>query len=102
MDDASDMSHLKEDLETYMAQYPKVLTELKIILNISILIMFAGEDSAVTGASGTDPRPAAGCGQVHGGGAHLPRLPHRVHGGLARAAAGQDRQELVLQTINQR
>ena len=93
------MSHLKEDLETYMAQYPKVLTELRED-NISILIMFAGEDSAVTGASGTDPRPAAGCGQVHGGGAHLPRLPHRVHGGLARAAAGQDRQELVLQTIN--
>ena len=101
MDDASDMSHLKEDLETYMAQYPKVLTELRED-NISILIMFAGEDSAVPGASGTDPRPAAGCGQVHGGGAHLPRLPHRVHGGLARAAAGQDRQELVLQTINQR
>ena len=101
MDDASDMSHLKEDLETYMAQYPKVLTELRED-NISILIMFAGEDSAVTGASGSDPRPAAGCGQVHGGGAHLPRLPHRVHGGLARAAAGQDRQELVLQTINQR
>ena len=99
MDDASDMSHLKEDLETYMAQYPKVLTELRED-NISILIMFAGEDSAVPGASGTDPRPAAGCGQVHGGGAHLPRLPHRVHGGLARAAAGQDRQELVLQTIN--
>ena len=98
MDDASDMSHLKEDLETYMAQYPKVLTELRED-NISILIMFAGEDSAVPGASGTDPRPAAGCGQVHGGGAHLPRLPHRVHGGLARAAAGQDRQELVLQTI---
>ena len=24
VDDASDMSHLKEDLETYMAQYPKV------------------------------------------------------------------------------
>ena len=101
MDDASDMSHLQEDLETYMAQYPKVLTELRED-NISILIMFAGEDSTVTGASGTDPRPAAGCGQVHGGGAHLPRLPHRVHGGLARAAAGQDRQELVLQTINQR
>ena len=95
MDDASDMSHLKEDLETYMAQYPKVLTELRED-NISVLIMFAGEDSAVTGACGTDPRPAAGCGQVHGGGAHLPRLPHRVHRGLARAAAGQDRQELVL------
>ena len=97
MDDASDMSHLKEDLETYMAQYPKVLTELR---EDNISIVFAGEDSAVPGASGTDPRPAAGCGQVHGGGAHLPRLPHRVHGGLARAAAGQDRQELVLQTIN--
>ena len=25
VDDASDMNHLKEDLETYMAQYPKVL-----------------------------------------------------------------------------
>ena len=93
MDDASDMSHLKEDLETYMAQYPKVLTEHR---EDNISIVFAGEDSAVPGASGSDPRPAAGCGQVHGGGAHLPRLPHRVHGGLARAAAGQDRQELVL------
>ena len=57
--------------------------------------MFAGEDSAVPGASGSDPRSAAGCGQVHGGGAYLPRLPHRVHGGLAGAAAGQDRQELL-------
>ena len=27
MDDASDMSHLGEELETYMSQYPKVRVE---------------------------------------------------------------------------
>ena len=38
VDDASDMSHLKEDLETYMAQYPKVSTEHRED-NISILCL---------------------------------------------------------------
>lgn len=39
----------------------------------------------------TDPRAAAGGSSLHGAGDNLPGRALRVHPGLARAAAGQDK-----------
>lgn len=48
----------------------------------------ASEDPAHGAALGSDPSPPEGCGGHQGAGDHLPGRSLRVHGGLARAAAG--------------